>query len=437
MAFPRCSGIVRPFRLTTVPLLAASALAAAACGDQPGGPDPDELRQRFDLRTLGEIPYPPDNQPLRERILLGRLLFFDPILSGEKDVACGTCHHPDFAFADGRQFGAGVSGVGLGPDRVLSVSAVTGDPIPAEARSTPTIFNTAFAADGEGQPSHLAPMFWDGRAVGLEGQATMPVPSRTEMRGDAFAGSDEEAAAVTLDSIIARLRGIPEYVAQFRSAFPDEAAQTVGDAAVIDNSTLARAIAAYERELVTRNAPFDRFVAGDDGALTAQQREGLESFFTTAKCFICHRGPMFSNFQFMVTGVPRAGPGGSVLPGDDTGREEHTGRPSDRYRFRVPTLRNVALTAPYMHDGVFATLDEVLRFYSEGTPRHDRVTNDDLEVVMQQPLGLTQSEVASIIAFLESLTDAGTQLDPLLLSVPTTVPSGLTPVFGLGAASGN
>ena len=90
-----------------------------------------------------------------------------------------------------------------------------------------------------------------------------------------------------------------------------------------------------------------------------------------------------------------------------------------------------------MHDGVFTTLEEVLRFYSEGTPRHDRVTNDDLEVVMQQPLGLTQSEVASIIAFLESLTDAGTQLDPLLLSVPTTVPSGLTPVFGLGAASGN
>ena len=427
---------MRPFRLTTVPLVAASVLAVVACADGLGGPNPDELRQRFDLRTLGDIPYPPDNQPLRERMLLGRLLFFDPILSGEKDVACGTCHHPDFAFADGRQFGVGVSGVGLGPDRVLSVSAVTGDPIPVESRSSPTIFNTAFAA-AEGQPSHLAPMFWDGRAVGLEGQATMPIPSRTEMRGDAFPGGDEQAAAVTLDSIIARVRGIPEYVAQFRSAFPDEAAQTELDAAVIDSSSLARAIAAYERELVTRNAPFDRFVAGDDGALTAQQREGLESFFTTAKCFICHRGPMFSNFQFMVTGVPRAGPGASVLAGDDTGREEHTGRPSDRYRFRVPTLRNVALTAPYMHDGVFATLEDVLRFYNEGTPRHDRVTVDDLEVVMQQPPGLTQTEVASIIAFLESLTDAGTQLEALLLSVPATVPSGLTPVFGLGAATGN
>ena len=146
---------------------------------------------------------------------------------------------------------------------------------------------------------------------------------------------------------------------------------------------------------------------------------------------------MFSNYQFMVTGVPRAGAGAVVLPGDDTGREEHTGRASDRYRFRVPTLRNVQLTPPYMHDGVFATLEEVLRFYNEGGPRHDRITLDDLEVVMQQPPGLTSDELSAIVAFLESLTDRGTELDPVLLTVPATVPSGLTPVFGVSASSAN
>ena len=146
---------------------------------------------------------------------------------------------------------------------------------------------------------------------------------------------------------------------------------------------------------------------------------------------------MFSNFQFLVTGVPRVGPGKSVIPGDDTGREEHTGRLSDRYSFRVPSLRNVEFTAPYMHAGVFDTLEEVLRFYNDGaTPRHDRVTDDMLEVILRLPLELSDEELTFLLEFLKSLTDSGSQLDPLLLTVPAAVPSGLTPVFGVKGSSG-
>ena len=409
-------------------------LASAGCGSGPGEPDSD-LRQRFDLQALGPIPYPPDNQPRPSRISLGRLLFFDPILGGERDVACGTCHHPDFDFTDGRQFPAGVSGVGLGPQRVLSVSAVSGNAVPPVPRNAPTILNTAFAADVNGTPSHLAPMFWDGRSVGLEGQALQPIAKRIEMRGDAFPGTEDEAATIALDSLLARLRGIPEYVLLFRSAFPDEAAEfDRGERAeLIDGSTLARGIAAYQRELVTRDAAFDRFVAGDDDALSEVQKQGLELFFTRATCFLCHQGPMFSNYQFKVSGVPKAGPGLSVIPGDDTGREEHTGRLADRYKFRVPSLRNVELTAPYMHSGVFQTVEEVVNFYNDGAnPRHPNVTNDLLELSLRTPLGLTGQEIDALIQFLRSLTDPGAQLDPSLTTVPATVPSGLTPVFGVG-----
>jgi cytochrome c peroxidase len=412
----------------TLALLAVCALAA--CGDGPGDPSrrDDELRERFALAPLGETPRPPGDGRLAARVELGRLLFFDPILSGEKDVACGTCHHPDFAFADGRQLGAGASGTGLGPSRIVSASSISGEPIGLEGRNSPTVFNAAFNADGSGQPSHLGLQFWDGRAVGLEAQARGPLASRTEMAGDAYPGEAAE------DSVVARLRAVAEYVARFEAAFPAEAA-VQGGPELITIDTYARAVAAYERELVTRSSPFDRYARGDDDALTAQQKLGLELFFTKAKCANCHAGPMFSDFAFRVVGVPQEGGGMTVIPGDDAGREEHTLSSADRYAFRTPTLRNAELTAPYMHDGVFATLEEVVRFYDlGGQPRHPGIDDAMLDPLIPAPLGLTDAEVTAVVQFMKALTDRGDALDAVLTSVPASVPSGLTPVFGVAAA---
>lgn len=400
--------------------------AVAACDSDAVVAPAEDLRARFGLEPLPATPYPPDNPFVTDRVELGRLLFFDPILSGEQDVACGTCHHPDFAFADGRQFGAGVSGIGLGPDRVLGHSSVTGEAIEVTPRNTPTVLNAALNGAGDGASSFDGLQFWDGRASGLEAQALRPIASRDEMRGDAF------VAEQTLDSLVARLRSIDGYVTRFVSAFPDEAA---GRSAVevIDEDTYARAVAAYERELVTRNSAFDRYVAGDDQALTAEQERGLELFFADAGCASCHSGARFTDDLFHVLAVPQEGPGKVRIPGDDTGREEHTGAATDRYAFRTPGLRNVALTAPYMHDGVFETLEEVVRFYDAGArPRHSAVDTERISPLVTTPLGLSGDDVAALVAFMESLTDPGQDLDRFLTTVPDSVPSGLVPVFGGG-----
>ena len=412
--------------------LAVCGLAASlACTDGPQGPPSvtidDKLRLRFLLQPLGDVPQPPGDAGTADRIELGRLLFFDPVLSGEKDVACGTCHHPAFAFADGRELGAGASGTGLGPARLVSSSTLTGTAIGLEGRNSPTVLNAAFNADENGRPSHLGLQFWDGRAAGLEVLARGPLTSRTEMAGDAY------SAEVARDSVVARLRVIGEYIERFREAFPAEAALASG-AEVITMDTYGRAVAAYERELVTRNSAFDRYARGDDEALTKRQKLGLELFFTKARCAQCHSGPMFSDFGFRVIGVPQSGPGGTVITGDDVGREEHTKSATDRYAFRTPTLRNVGLTAPYMHDGVFATLEDVVRFYDRGAlPRHVEIAADALDPLLRTPLGLSDGEVAAIVDFLEALTDPGSDLDPGLVAVPDRVPSGLAPVFGVRA----
>ena len=416
--------------------LSALSVVAGCSNSDTVAPVSDDMRVRFNLQTLGPIPYPPDNPPRQERIALGRLLFYDPLLGGEMDVACGTCHHPDFAFADRRQFGAGVSGAGLGPERLVSLSAVSHTPINLEPRNTPTVFNTAFNGPLDGQPAHMGLQFWDGRVSSLEVQATKPIASRVEMRGDAYPGDDAAATSVALDSVLTRLRAVPEYIARFRDAFPEEAMKFDNGIieSVIDSSTYARAIAAFERELVTRNSAYDRYVRGDDNALDDQQKQGLELFFTKAKCSVCHSGPMFSDFEFVVQGVPQEGFGKTIIPGDDAGREEATHDPADRFAFRTATLRNIELTPPYMHDGVFETLEDVMHFYNDGAvPRHPSVTNQMLDPDLSAPLGLSETEMQAIIAFLRALTDPGTQLDPFLMRVPERVPSGLVPVFGIKA----
>lgn len=415
-------------RLIGALLIGAPLLVAlGGCRDGPAGPrtnPDDDLRELFDLRALGPTPQASDGPSSAARVALGRLLFFDPILSGERDVSCATCHHPSLGFTDGRSFSVGAGGVGLGPDRIPSGSRITGQPIGLEPRNSPTVFNAAFNADEAGVSSARGLQFWDGRAVGLEEQARIPITSRNEMAGDAY------SPELARDSVVARLRAIPGYVQLFRDAFPGED-DSPSPAGVISMDTYGRAVAAYERELVTRETAFDAYSRGANGALTGEQKRGLELFFTKARCASCHVGPMFSDYQFHVLGVPQTGEGKDVLPDDDTGREEHTLDPADRYAFRTPTLRNVELTAPYMHDGVFATIEEVVRFYNDGAlPRHASVPDETVDPNVRDSLGLTEAEIADIGAFLRALTDPGSALDPLLLTVPGSVPSGLRPVFG-------
>ena len=323
----------------------------------------------------------------------------------------------------------------------MGQSAFSGASINTAGRNSPTILNAGYvvatATDLNGNPTTTSPLFWDGRANGLEEQALLPIGSRVEMRGDAFPGIEQndgylpgtdQAAESTLDSILLRLRAVPEYVALFGNAFPT----VTGNTSVVSRSTLSRAIAAYEREIVAVDSPFDRWVAGDDNAMSELQKTGLELFFTRANCSVCHRGPMLSTFHYVVTGVPYEGPGHRTIAGDDLGREEHTGDPGDRYRFRVPSLRNVEITAPYMHSGVFDTLEEVIRFYNGGIdPHHVNVPDSRQDPAVRNPIGLTDDDIAALVGFLRSLTDRGTGLDATLRTVPGSVPSGLMPVFGV------
>ncbi len=239
----------------------------------------------------------------------------------------------------------------------------------------------------------------------LEAQALEPIKALEEMRGTAY----REDAAV--ETVVLRLRGIAEYATLFQRAF--------GAGTTIDARQLAQAIAAFERTLVAMDSPFDRFRAGDRNALTPQQQRGLETFDEVG-CDRCHDGVMFSDFDLNAEGV-REHP---LLPEPDVG--------DGRFRFRTPSLRNVALTAPYMHNGTLATLEDVLRYYdngrsenpnvsgAEGRRRDDGVARLDRNFLRVDDM--SKREMQDIIAFLESLTDSGFDR-----TIPARVPSGLPP----------
>lgn len=352
---------------------------------------------------------------------LGRLLFWDPILSGNKDTACATCHHPDFAYADGRALARGTGSVGLGPKRV----DVSKGQVPVVKRNSPTILNVAFNGvdddddddrrggqrfDGTLQSINpaRAPMFWDSRVRSLETQALEPIKALEELRGHAY----PEAAAV--DTVVARIRTTPEYVALFQEAF--------GPGSTVDGRRIGDALAAFERSLVAMNSPFDRFRAGDVAALTAQQQRGLETFDDVG-CDRCHDGPMFSDFDHHAEGIPE----NPLLAQPDAG--------AGRFRFRTPSLRNVALTAPYMHNGMLTTLQDVLRFYDNGRSENPNVSNERdrdrgrsgnavarVSGQFRRVDNMSEGEKADIIAFLNALSD--TNFDR---TIPARVPSGLSP----------
>lgn len=356
-------------------------------------------------------PRPAENPPSRARIDLGHKLFFDPILSGPQDVACSTCHLPRFGFTDGRQFGVGAGGSGLGPDRTLPEP-----PLRQMPRNSPTVLNAGLYGRHGSSPTVNGMMFWGGTAFGLEDQVLNPLTADKEMRGLAY------GKVQALDSVLVRLRGIPEYVDLFSAAYPDVAAVHGDDVTrLITATTLRRAIASYVRELVTPDSPFDRALRGDASALTSDQRAGLALFIGEAGCVDCHTGPLLSDFSQHVLGTAQQGMGRDTTPGDDVGWGEAGGVP---YAFRTPPLRQVELTAPYFHAGTAETLEDVLRFKRRGTSDNPRVDGSSLDPLVHR-LALTDREVEQLVAFLHSLTDHTSIEDPLFLA-PKRVPSGRT-----------
>ena len=301
---------------------------------------------------------PADNPTTPEKAALGKLLFFDPLLSENNDMACATCHQPDLGFGDGQP-------VANGPDGPLT-------------RNTPTLWNAAY----------VQKLFWDGRMDSLELQVNFPLTHPNEM------GVSDIAA------LEAELRANPEYVALFDAAFG-------GGEQAVTADNMARALAAFQRTLLSQNSPFDRYAAGDFDALTPQQRRGLALFRSGAtRCFECHGAPTFASDTFRVVGVP----------GDDPGRAGVT-PDGQQGAFKVPTLRNIALTAPYMHNGSLATLEDVVNFYADGGGHAFDVDNVDVFV---NGFDMNDQERADLVAFLYALTD-----ELQLPELPAALPSGL------------
>jgi len=437
-------------------------LLGAACErtDTVSAPSLDAgLRQ--DISRWGVVPIGP--MPAQDPALvdLGRALMFDPILSGNRDVACATCHHPATHEADGLSLAIGTGGSGLGPGRTL------GPGRQFVRRNAPSLLN-----DGLG----LSYLFWDGRITrfgnsftpaggppqGLPGglpdvlsaQAMLPVLDRREMRGepgdhDVFGAPNELAAIADSDSaavwraIMQRLLAIPEYVDKFHRAFPDF--PTIG-LPELRFEQAAQALAAFQISALTKtDSPFDRYLNRDDGALTTAQKRGGRLFFGKALCSSCHNGPLLGGNGFANAGVPQLGPGSPATPPLDRGRADLPGQQFYEFAFRVAPLRNVELTAPYMHDGAFPTLEAVVHHYNDvplalrtydpsqlepalrATVHGDAATTDSvirtLDFRLRGPLNLSDAELADLVAFLKSLTDPSAR--DLSALVPAAVPSGL------------
>ena len=344
-----------------------STASLMGCDEQgASGAAPAESYDTFFTPLPATAVFPDDNVFTEEKRALGEFLFWDPILSGRMNVACATCHHPEHGWADGRLFSIGVDGAGLGPGRSGNLETPF---------HSPSILNVAFT--GLAQTSPLPGFvsggyFWDLRADTLEMQAVEPIKSEVEMRSSDFL--EEEI----MPEIIQRLVLIPEYQALFAAAFADPDP--------ISEANIARALATYQRTLITQPTRFDRFLAGDDSALSPQEVTGLNKFINGG-CTDCHSGPMLSDNQV------------------DASKPVQVDKPA----VRTPTMRNVELTAPYMHDGSRETLRQAIALY-EG--------RDDLGVTLEE------DDFGDIERFLRTLTDAD-----FPRQVPDYVPSQL-PVGG-------
>lgn len=373
---------LRRWLMSLVALLGLITAAIVVIGLIPFAPDPAGLTNGNPgggglRRAFPEMKMRPSNQTTQDKVELGQLLYFDPVLSGDNEQSCATCHHPDLGFSDGRHTSMGFGGNGAGPDRQGGKQV---------RRAAPTIWNAAF--------NHK--QFWDGRANDLEEQARFPITSSDEMNQNP-------------DELVKELKAIPEYVRLFDKAFGG------GGGSAVTFNNVTSAVAAFERTVISDNSPFDRYAAGDQTALTAEQRRGLSLFRSLkTRCFECHGFPTFANPDFKVIGVPK-------MPGqaDDFGRSEFEGGEPYKNAFKVPTLRNVVLTAPYMHNGRFKTLEEVIDFYSNGGGQGAGLQLPNLDDKIRR-FKLSDQEKRDLIAFLNALTDESKKPE-----IPEKVPSGL------------
>ncbi|MEX0709354.1 MAG: His-Xaa-Ser system-associated MauG-like protein [Woeseia sp.] len=399
---------------------------------------------------------------------LGRSLFFDPILSGNRDVACATCHLLAYGSSDGRRLSVGVGGSGIGPKRIPKFEI-------EHPRNSQDLWNR--------DHNTVSALFWDGRVEmidpldrtfrsplgsalpdGYENtlavQAIFPVTRPDEMLGlpgqrsssnlsgihksalneiatGADFSSERSRISSALKLVIRRLldcnSGSPthwqlRYREMFANAYPKRVACDFSYA------DAANAIAHYEElAFATRNTPWDRYLAGDESALSAKQKRGAVVFFGAGRCAVCHSGDLFSDFDYHSIGVPAFGPG--INSGKDMGRFHVTKNPIDKFHFRTPPLRNVSLSAPYFHNGIEPTLDGVIRQHIDPLRFARQYNNvgdhamtpaeiDSVSPILADGLRITETEIGLLIAFLDALTNAPDQKWQAEL-VPSSVPSGL------------
>ncbi len=333
--------VAMAFLVAAMGSLVACEMQPGASTDVPGSVVIDGMR----VPDIGPLPaappIPATNLNYTAKVELGEQLYFDGRLSKNNAISCAFCHIPGTGFADPRQFSIGIGG-GKG------------------GRQAPTIYNTAF----------IPLQFWDGRAGSLEEQAIAPIENPIEM-------------GETHENVVAKLQKIKGYRDQFRAVFGTD----------VSLQGIAEAIAAFERTIISTNSAFDTYVLGEKGAMGESALRGMAVFKGKGRCLLCHNGSNFTDNQFHNLGVPQEGP-----MEEDLGRYYVTRQERDKGAFKTPTLRSISETAPYMHDGVFKTLDEVIEFLDTGGG-----PNSNLSPLMK-PLRLTDQDKADLVAFLNALT---------------------------------
>lgn len=395
------------------------------------------------------------------KVILGQNLFYDKILSGNRDVSCATCHHPAFNSSDGLVLPIGVGGFGLGTERKIGYDRTH---IP---RNSPEIFNRG--------ANEWHTMFWDSRVNTISSdsldtpaeeklppasefdnllavQAMFPVFSRDEMRGEIgdldVHGEENELALISNAApqsvwfaLMERLLEIPDYVDLFQRAYPETPAEELGF------QHAANAIAAFEIEAFTYlDSPWDRFLSGEENALTDLQKEGAVLFYGKAGCVKCHSGNLMTDQEHHNIGVPQFGPGKGAASPLDVGRYLETGKQQDKFSFRTPPLRNVAYTAPYMHNGAYQNLDAAIRHhfnpkqalkeyrldqipgelrssYQDDPSVQERMVKSLDPLIDQINFQPTGHDIRALVAFMEALTDSS--MKEASKTIPENVPSGL------------